>query len=84
MRIFLAGEQEVIVSDDIGANDIQAAQAAQLEINLLRDWSHGIKNLELFFEFMIERYCKVYKRDSQKDFWKFNELGKKPNKIIKY
>ena len=56
MRIFLAGEHDVIVSDDKGTTDMQAAHAAQVEINLLRDVLHGIKFLKSFFEFIADRY----------------------------
>jgi hypothetical protein len=56
MRIFLRGAQEVIVNDDMGTMDMQAAQAAQVEINLLRVVHPGTIILELFFEFIAVRY----------------------------
>ena len=56
MRIFLAGEQDVNVNEERGVTDMQAAQAAQVEINFLRDVLHGIKFLKSLLEFMAERY----------------------------
>jgi hypothetical protein len=55
MRNFLPGAQEVIVSDDMGANDTHAAHAAQVDINLLREALPEKQLLEMFFEFITVR-----------------------------